>query len=1331
MIPHRLEVWNRVNTSRRAVFATTASAERFWKLGAEETLSSEVAANDAAVSSLTGGAVLRLQREGSATEFSLWRLRGKEKVENGRKLQLKCTALWMDLAEGRVFQAQAEGRRTYVFGLTDWSPTAWLTQMILPAYAGDALTFAVGVVEPTAGVDLMFEQPTSPLAAARMLEAATQCELQFRYSADGHTCYVDLLQRVGAAAGGVELREGKNIASIQLLEEEGLATRLYPRGGGMLTLADATWTVATTSGSSSARVLTFNKSPVFEDNAYTTAGGAPAKYFYVPGEGPYLISASAKTAGTITVLEAAYPALAPGDTGYLATDMSGSRLDYLESPSALAAYGVRVGEDPQLDDVPDARNLVPGGSYTGTYVAGLAPQLTKLGTPTVSESTSGQYATVGAQCQHVSATQDGDGYKHAAFTVPTTETLRPYLGLMLGVTVISGKVRIEARHSNGSVYPIQQQISNSGLGIHIELSCSPLHNAPMPAGTIEVAVVAHGGAAEWYADYLMVTPQVGSDVPGYVADQGAWLLFDRTAAALADAAQPKREYSIGVVDLYQVDASRYPFERIGRGDTVKLRHSAFPAESLRVVELTDDPVRGVVSRVALAANARVRPQSETDPYLPTYVQRRRPRAAPLPEPYRAAVIGWKSEYDSTDGKAYVTAIGNALTATLQLYTKTTRAGAYPGSPTATLSARQGTFAGITVASGGALFYKVVPLDGAGVAGDAQEDVFSRADGAPPTLEPRRQFNATATAADVYVKLDSRAGERGRLAVKDSEAAGAAVWRQCVASGNATAVWNSAGTEVDGTSAWFTDGAGNYAQKLAAISLAREQIVRVYLQGEAENTGLKSVWVPLALESKQVALLESVDMVWDEGADKLVATAAGGTFCQSVKFDVDDDPNFGSPATVIEGANQSLTEGNRVTVTVSVSAGDRNKLWYLRVTAYNGPLVGGVPSGFANPSPSRDSATVPASESGAGIQPPTASIVPKASTTRSRVQAVLTFSGAVGAGGTGNAKYRYREIVGEEDTAWPGSFTTPGTTSFSADVTIARHEVYEKRVELWVEDGGGRSSIAAFSVAAAISFVDDTGFGKPAQMGGGTFPTGVRATSDFKVGDGGVTYPVGRHATQLAGFKDADTITWPAAYEATPQTLAVLVKGKAPAAGNRIETTLVNVTTTGATVRSKEISGSSSTAYTEYFASSFNGTEDALGIAITSQHGMAYSSLDNANTTSTAYKVGFAVNTTSLGASVSLYVLIYYNTGPSDNSSWQLAGTKTYASGQNISLDEFTFTRALGANYDIRIEGYTSSGTGIFSLTGKYVKFDAITAGTETQAAVSGTSDSVFVWAWEA
>lgn len=1055
---YMLEVWNVTNTQRLAVVGPLLDEGAIeWRLAGDEIMECRAAVNDPdAAHLLVDGAVLRLQRPGVAADFSLWRLVEREFADDGRVVAVGAYALWMDLAQGRLGQEMVGGRVLYEFGLLGLTPLRWLSDLILPACRSQALTFAAGVVEATTPVEsLSFTRGTSPLAGLRALEAATRYEVQTRYSADGRTCFVDLLARLGRTKGAA-IHTAKNVAAITMREDLRVATRIMAFGAGQLSLADATWTVATATGPAGARVITFSgMHPVFEDGAFTGVSGP--MWFYVPGKGAYPITASAKAAGTLTLNDSG--AVVPGDVGYIAITAAGKRLDYLESPSAVAKYGVQFGEDLVADDIPDASNIIPNADLTGVYSGGLPPGWAKVGTPTTTESTDLRFASVGGQAVRVQATAADQGVRSPAGVVGA-DPLKPYHGALAGVVLISGQVRMIFRHSNGTAYPIDAQVVGSGLNIPFELKREPLHVQPLPTGTGQVDVVSHGGPAEFYLNYVMVSPQVGAEVQPFVAGQAAHVLWSRAAEKLAEDSKPKREVNANVVDLFAIDPGAFPYDEIGRGDTLPLRAVGFPDLDLRAVQMTT-PIWGSTRPLAitLAENARSRPAGEADAYLPEYGPSR-PGAAPSPP--QATVVALtlvQADFDPAVGQVYIRAAGNALTSTLQLFTKTSRTAAWPQAPTATINGRQGTFPGVSVPSGQVVFYRVVALDSTGAVGDTRDDVYSRVAGSPPVLSPRRAMNTARTAADVTIGFETPSGERVLLRVKDSEAANAQVWVAVAVDGsgnptNVPAEFIPGVTEALPTQ-WFRDGGGtgpNAARKLQNLPLARDQVSRIHVQGEGRDSALRSDWIPVLLEAREQPWLESLDLVWDEAAGKLRASAVAGAFTVSVRFEIDDDPAMGSPLALDQAGYQSCADGARVEVSATVPAADRGRVFHLRVTPFNGPVVAGVSTGTQGVA-QRDTADVPASE--AGVRPPWARIDTSFANPSTTLHERFTITGGVGAGGATPIRWRTKITSLRNNTVATSGWTTVAGNSFNAEISVQRDLRWARSVVLEVEDAAGR------------------------------------------------------------------------------------------------------------------------------------------------------------------------------------------------------------------------------------------------------------------------------------
>jgi hypothetical protein len=726
----RLELWNRTNTAREAVFARVLKLDHRFVLKGESTLVASVPFSDPAVPSVAGGKILRVQEEGTV-EFSLWRILGLDQQrtnEDETFLTIQADALWMDLRHGKIRQEQSDGRSLFQFGLQGIAPEDLVADYVVPGYEGDAIDFQLGAVDPAiaASISLAFDD-TSPLAAIRMIEEAGLCEIFFRLDTSGTFYHIDLLERIGTAAGGATLRYEKNMLGLSKRRDEtDIETRVFARGAGALTLADAEWKVA----ANAAGVLTFTgKHPVFEDGAFAPNAGAgiAGLWFYIPGKGAYPITASAATAGTLTINPAALPAIVAGDIGWIAKTVGGTRLDYLESPSARIASGVRVGNY-EASDIPDAENQLLNGDFSA-WSGGMPTNWTKVGPtlPTVTQITDLKYIQHGTAAARVQAVVAEAGIKSATFPSKSTTT-RPYTGFAVGMTVITGTVRVELRDSTGKVYPIDRRPQNDGRGVYITLKAGPAHADPLPADDYELWIVSHGGAADFYVDSAMVTPQIGSDVPEFVLTSGAHLLWDNTALELAERQKPKIEYSIDVADLYLIDSTKFVFDRIELGDDVTIWDPAIESGSAiqRVVELGFDPLDPADTHVALAPSVRERIPDPHRPLLPSITGTRgtggfKPRAS-KPYPY---IIDHFPIWDPLTELLAIQVVANARTASIDLYTKATKAGSYPPTPTATLNDRIGTFSGLAVPAETALFYKLVPKDGTGAPGEEAEGAYDR------------------------------------------------------------------------------------------------------------------------------------------------------------------------------------------------------------------------------------------------------------------------------------------------------------------------------------------------------------------------------------------------------------------------------------------------------------------------------------------------------------------------------------------------------------------------------------------------------------------------------
>ncbi|HEX7239354.1 MAG TPA: hypothetical protein VF263_03730, partial [Longimicrobiaceae bacterium] len=335
------------------------------------------------------------------------------------------------------------------------------------------------------------------------------------------------------------------------------------------------------------------------------------------------------------------------------------------------------------------------------------------------------------------------------------------------------------------------------------------------------------------------------------------------------------------------------------------------------------------------------------------------------------------------------------------------------------------------------------------------------------LSPRVIVSAAGDAADLRVGVQSDAGEHVRLYLRDGDTG--PVWALVQSGSNSAPRFASPGTEL-GPDDWLHDAStGAFAQKLRALPLLRDQVRRVFIQGEAQNSGASSTWVPVTLEARAQPWLESVDLTFDESSDFLTLSAVGGAFCRSARWQFSDSATF---ATTLHSADLALLDGQRASATFS-AASWRNRTIYGRVTPYNGALAPTAVSGLAGQF-QQDSEFVPASEE--GVQPPVARIGPASATASARTSATLRYTGTLGTGGTGPLRWRRRVSVGDADAAWPATWNVvaaPGTT-FTATETVARDPADLTSVELEVQDAIGRTATARFRLPPALPAIGTGG-----------------------------------------------------------------------------------------------------------------------------------------------------------------------------------------------------------------------------------------------------------------
>lgn len=411
-------------------------------------------------------------------------------------------------------------------------------------------------------------------------------------------------------------------------------------------------------------------------------------------------------------------------------------------------------------------------------------------------------------------------------------------------------------------------------------------------------------------------------------------------------------------------------------------------------------------------------------------------------------------------------------------------------------------------------------DGQGAASEIVHAIAVHPRIGTPAVQARVSVAATGDTADVYATVDSPIGEALRLHVRDSDAQGAPTWSLVQGNGNQTPLYVADGTEL-GPTAWFHDGS-TYAQKLKEIALSRDQIRRLYVQAEGEQSGLTSTWIPIPLELKAQPWLESVAGGWNQAGTAIEVTAIGGAHCQSARYELSKD-NW---QTVAAQRDVALVDGQRLTESFLIDPADRQVPWRVRVIPHNAALSGGQVSGLAGAPQEASVAAQPA-------PPPVQALPPVA-----RIEYIqddgtfyqLRLTGQLGAGAVGSLEYRRRTVIGGVPGSWgPGAgdgwASLPGG---GATYTAARQPRDEVVVELEVRDADGRVGTDRYTIGPGLpgigsggralwSEVEDDDGGRAQTIDGATRArTGLTAGGRLKSGVEPTADIDGRPASELRG-----------------------------------------------------------------------------------------------------------------------------------------------------------------------------------------------------------------------
>lgn len=588
-----------------------------------------------------------------------WRIRvpTDERTEAGELTrELRCESILGDLLNNSGFLvfAQADGRALLHNELIQLTPAEQMGAVfatgVVPSYV------ALGTVEPTDRIDMIYDWDT-PWSAMKEIATLSRGELELeRNGAAGYI--VHLRNEVNAALAAVRVRLGKN--QLQIRRERDSRenpNRIYPRGAGdagyKADIGDTRWEVASV-----------DQAGLPSDEYRITFGAAVSAYTALPQEpvwadgelvGTYLychhrqdavaggplsptLEVVASTAPNEVIVQGSMDTANPLDYAIFRADAAGNQLVYLDSIADGA------GSEPiramllDRQDVPAINNLALNpfaekwddpNWYAGLPSQWLALDADDGSAPAISEYTGSLYRRYGSSSAHVVAAAGGGILTPSTLVYPDPN--RPNYSCQVRLWVISGTVQVRLRTTQAAgevYYPDASQPATTELvGAWTEiLGIDPetvnFYDLRSGGGTVEfntefglrqvtfyggwvnfvTEILAFGGDAEFYVDAYHIGNNPGG-APTYVKGSYGQVLWRAAATAITEGetSGPSERLETSLIDLYRLDPSAWPYERLEEGVTVSLEDPAVGTVARRIQRIKRDLLSEGLTEIEFAA----------------------------------------------------------------------------------------------------------------------------------------------------------------------------------------------------------------------------------------------------------------------------------------------------------------------------------------------------------------------------------------------------------------------------------------------------------------------------------------------------------------------------------------------------------------------------------------------------------------------------------------------------------------------------------------------------------------------------------------------------------
>lgn len=634
----RLEVWSTLQCAggaRQLVVADLLTLSETRSIIGEESLSATVKFSTGLLAVLAEWKVLRVVFDDDS--FDEWRVTdiAEGRGQDGASL-VEVRALWptVDLASlGIISRTESDGLVRPDFEVIGLSPAEHLSTFILPALtAAGATWFAAGTVTPTAPVDVVYAW-TTPKEAIDLLASQTGYEFQLRRN--GTTNYlVDLVATIGGSAGTVLFRAARNLTGIKRQRSAvELVSRVYPRGtnedGVAATMARARWKA------------TAVDTALDDVTLADPVGGDGPILFDDQFNGKYLRRVNGTLDAIVDTFAASQKIRVADASFYSVNDLvefratsGGADLVSLDSPAAVALYGAPKVAVIDRPDIPATVNVCPNPAQRAWAGASSVPadSWAKVGTCTVTRTTTAARWRTGNQSTRVETAADGAGLEVNAATIAPT-TASPYFSGYISVQVAAGRVRVELVASDGSttwVIPsgTEQKAWTDVLTVWVDLGVAGIDLRALGTGatTVRIRIVQDGaGTADFYVDSAQITQTAGQQP--FIEGAGGTRLWQEGNRVLEQQGTPSVRYDVDILDLNRLNPTTWAADALVLGQQVAVYDSELNIiGNTRALEYTRDLLTNADTRAVLSN----RPEDLTDELT------RRPRARRLT---RDSVLG--------------------------------------------------------------------------------------------------------------------------------------------------------------------------------------------------------------------------------------------------------------------------------------------------------------------------------------------------------------------------------------------------------------------------------------------------------------------------------------------------------------------------------------------------------------------------------------------------------------------------------------------------------------------------------------------------------------------